>query len=98
MAGRRGFRSADLAHRLRGNALGRHGLGIRARHDGGSQLKARDAPNRQCPFRWVRFELSPAVLVAAAIFSAANLVDAALRFGERSILLPLLLGDADPSE
>ena len=50
------------------------------------------------PFRWVRFELSPAVLVAAAIFSAANLVDAALRFGERSILLPLLLGDADPSE
>ena len=49
------------------------------------------------PFRWVRFELSPAVLVAAAIFSAANLVDAALRFGERSVL-PLLFGDADPSE
>ena len=49
------------------------------------------------PFRWVRFEISPAVLVAAAIFSAANLVDAALRFGERS-LLPLLLGDTDPSE
>jgi hypothetical protein len=50
------------------------------------------------PFRWIRFELSPAILVAAAIFSATNLLDAALRFGERSILLPLLLGDTDLSE
>jgi hypothetical protein len=50
------------------------------------------------PFRWVRFELSPAILLAATIFSATNLFDAALRFGERSILLPLLLRDTDLSE
>src|SRR5205085_3229432 len=37
--------------------------------------------------RWRRLELSPAVLVAAAIFSAANLVDGMLRFAERFVLL-----------
>jgi hypothetical protein len=49
------------------------------------------------PVRWVRLEFSPAVLVAAAIFSATNLVDAALRFAERSVP-PLLLGDAGLSD
>ncbi|HEY7300630.1 MAG TPA: hypothetical protein VH684_22255 [Xanthobacteraceae bacterium] len=49
------------------------------------------------PVRWARLEFSPAVLVAAVIFSATNLVDAALRFAERSVP-PLLLGDAGLSD
>jgi hypothetical protein len=47
--------------------------------------------------RWARFELSPAILVTAAIFSATNLVDATLRFAERAIT-SLLLGDAALSD
>ena len=39
------------------------------------------------PLHWLRFELSPAILTAAIIFSAVNLVDGLLRFAERSLVV-----------
>jgi hypothetical protein len=48
-------------------------------------------------FYGARLEFSPAVLGAAAIFAATNLVDAALRFAERSVPM-FLLGDAGLSD